>query len=142
MRTVSAVQAGSTGELARILLTPSPRRAEALDVLARNTAAHAAMFHVAGDRNGRHNLPGAPMLDPVTGVFFAVGLLFALALLLDWRMATLLLWFGAMIAAGILSLDFEAPQGARTCGLNSVIALLAALPLARLGTLVAGTASR
>ena len=31
---------------------------------------HLLMFHVEGDMNPRHNLPGAPMLDPVTGAFF------------------------------------------------------------------------
>src|SRR5262249_50436562 len=51
MRTVSAVQAGSMGELARILFAKSDRRAEAWDVLRRNTVAHVRMFHVAGDRN-------------------------------------------------------------------------------------------
>jgi hypothetical protein len=135
MRTVSAVQAGSMGELARILIVPSPKRGPAWAVLGRNTLAHARMFHFEGDRNGRHNLPGAPMLDPVTGLFFAAGLVLALSRLGYWKETTLLLWFGAMIAAGILSLDFEAPQGARTCGLNSVIALLAGLALARLGGL-------
>jgi hypothetical protein len=142
MRTVSAVHAGSMGDLARILIQPSPKRAEAWGTLGRNAVAHAKMFHFAGDRNGRHNLPGAPMLDPVTGLFFAAGFVLALAGLYDWRNATLLLWFGAMIAAGILSLDFEAPQGARTCGLNSVIALLAALPLARLGAFLPAGAAR
>jgi 4-amino-4-deoxy-L-arabinose transferase-like glycosyltransferase len=141
MRTVSAVHAGSMGELVKILVLPSPRRKEAWEVFGRNAAAHAAMFHVAGDRNGRHNLPGAPMLDRVTGLFFAIGLLFALALVREWRAATLLLWFFAMLAAGVLSLDFEAPQGARTCGLNSVIALLAALPLARIASLASGGAA-
>ena len=34
---------------------------------------HLLMFHVAGDANGRHNLPGAPMLDPITGAFFLLG---------------------------------------------------------------------
>src|SRR5262249_48230658 len=55
VRTVSAVQAGSMGELARILFVKSDRRAEAWDVLRRNTVAHVKMFHAAGDRNGRHN---------------------------------------------------------------------------------------
>ena len=37
-----------------------------------------------------------------------------------------------MLAAGFLSLDFEAPQGARAFGCTAAIALLAALPLQRL----------
>src|SRR6185369_2108283 len=74
MRTVSAVHASSMAELARILLVPSPEQRQAFDVLGKNARKHAAMFHLEGDWNGRHNLPGAPMLDPVTGFLFAAGL--------------------------------------------------------------------
>jgi hypothetical protein len=138
MRTVSAIQAGSFGEMLGIFAKDTPRRAAAIDVLRRNTIKHAAMFHLVGDSNGRHNLPGAPMLDPVSGALFAVGFLWCLALLLDSRHALLLLWFGAMVSAGILSLDFEAPQGARTFGATSVIALMGALPLAAVARRIAG----
>ncbi|HKC25122.1 MAG TPA: glycosyltransferase family 39 protein, partial [Thermoanaerobaculia bacterium] len=138
MRTVSAIQAGSFGEMLGVFVKDTPRRAAAVDVLRRNTIKHAAMFHLVGDSNGRHNLPGAPMLDPVSGALFAVGFLFCLARLHDSRHALLLLWFGAMISAGILSLDFEAPQGARTFGATSVVALMGALPLAAAARWIAG----
>src|SRR4029077_13456068 len=45
-----------------------------------NTLKHLQMFNVQGDPNGRHNLPGAPMLDPVMGVLFVLGIAYAL-----WR---------------------------------------------------------
>ena len=32
-----------------------------------NVQKHALMFHVSGDMNGRHNIPGWPMLDPISG---------------------------------------------------------------------------
>src|SRR5207248_7261608 len=35
---------------------------------------HALMFNVSGDLNGRHNLPGAPMLDALSGGLVALGL--------------------------------------------------------------------
>ncbi len=35
-------------------------------------------FHQTGDLQGKQNLPGEPMLDPVTGLFFAVGIAYAL----------------------------------------------------------------
>jgi hypothetical protein len=47
-------------------------------------------------------------------------------------MTLLLLWLAGMLAAGFLSLDFEAPQGARAFGCTAAIAMLAALPLQRL----------
>ena len=34
-------------------------------------------FHQVGDFRGKHNLPGMPMLDPITGLFFAIGLAYA-----------------------------------------------------------------
>ena len=43
---------------------------------------HALMFNQRGDGNGRHNLPGEPMLDAITGVLFVLGLGLAL---LRWR---------------------------------------------------------
>ena len=36
------------------------------------------MLHVRGDNNPRHNIPGAPQLDPITGALFVVGLLLVL----------------------------------------------------------------
>src|SRR5262249_33768254 len=87
---------------------------------------------IAGDRNGRHNLPGAPMLDPVLGWLFAVGIFWSVVRIADSRMTLLLMWLAGMLSAGILSLDFEAPQGARAFGATAALALIAALPLQRL----------
>ncbi len=132
LKTVSIIPANSAGELARLLVTPSAERKAFLQKLGSNLAKHLRMFHIAGDRNGRHNLSGAPMLDPILGWLFAVGVLWSLVRIADSRMTLLLLWLAGMLAAGFLSLDFEAPQGARAFGCTAAIALLAALPLQRL----------
>jgi hypothetical protein len=139
MQTVSILKVRSLGEAFRLFRTPSEERAALLSVIGSSTRQHLRMFHFEGDRNGRHNLPGAPMLDRVTGALFGIGLLWCLAMAFDPQFGMLLLWFGAMIAPGILSLPFEAPQGARTIGLTSVIAVLAALPLAQATRAVAGS---
>jgi hypothetical protein len=128
----SIVKVGSLAELASVLVEPSLRRGEAWAAVGRNALKHARMFHLQGDSNGRHNLPGAPMLDPVSGLFFGLGLLWCLARPLEARRAALLLWLGAMLAAGVLSVEFEAPQGARTLGATTVVALMAGVALARL----------
>jgi 4-amino-4-deoxy-L-arabinose transferase-like glycosyltransferase len=44
-----------------------------------STRQHLLMFNFLGDRNGRHNLPGEPMLDPATGILAVLGLALALA---------------------------------------------------------------
>lgn len=140
-RAASAVRAESLGQLTEILVSPSPEGAAARQVLWKNAVRHAGMFHVQGDPNGRHNLPSVPMLDPVSGIFFGVGFLWALATIRDRRSLLLLLWFGAALMPGVLSLDFEAPQAARTLGVTPVVAIFAAIPLARLFRALRGDAT-
>ncbi len=118
------------------LTRSTPEGSEARAALLANLKAHALMFHVRGDGNGRHNLPGAPMLDPIAGVLFALGLAWCLARPWERPRAALLLPFAAMMAAGVLSLTFEAPQAARSLGATPFVALMAAVPLAALAVRV------
>lgn len=120
------------------IFTEYSDRAAQIAAIKANLRAHLLMFTVAGDRNGRHNLPGAPMLDAVTGACFLLGLGISLRRLHRWFYLLLLCWLGASMLGGILSLDFEAPQGARTVGAVAPIALIAALPLAALARLIWG----
>ena len=95
-----------------------------------STLRHAGMLQVAGDRNGRHNLPGAPMLDAVTAVFMVVGLVVAAARWRQPRYALVIAWLPFMLLPGILSVAFEAPQGLRAIGAVAPAVLLAAIGLA------------
>ncbi len=90
---------------------------------------HIKMFHLAGDANGRHNLPPNPMLDPITGGFMLIGLLMICCRIFNWRSILLILWCLMSLSAGILSVDFEAPQAARTFGITPAIAIISALPI-------------
>ncbi len=87
---------------------------------------HLQMFHVSGDRNPRHNLPGEPMLDPITGAFFLLGLAWALWCWRDHKHGLLLIWIGVTLLGGVLSRLDEAPQAYRTLAVVPAIALLAA----------------
>ncbi len=40
---------------------------EGMQAVAKTTSQHLLMFNYRGDLNGRHNLPGRPMLDPIMG---------------------------------------------------------------------------
>ena len=54
---------------------------------------HIKMFNLQGDGNGRHNLPGAPAVDFVSGALFVVGLGYCLY---RWRSPAFILmalWF-------------------------------------------------
>jgi hypothetical protein len=87
-----------------------------------STLKHLGMFNYQGDQNARHNLPGAPMLDPLSGVLFLLGLGLALRRWRDARNVVMLALFAGMLLAGILSTDWEAPQALRSIGvLPSVI---------------------
>ena len=94
-----------------------------------NTQKHLLMFNYEGDGNGRHNLPNAPMLDPLTGAMLVLGLGIALSRIRNWRYLMLIAWFCMILVGGIFSVTFEAPQGARTLPITPALAMLAALPL-------------
>jgi len=84
--------------------------------LIRNVAAHLLMFNYQGDRNGRHNLPGEPMLDPANAVLFVLGLAYAVRHIGSPRHFLLVTWWAVMLGPGIFSLSFEAPQALRSIG--------------------------
>jgi sugar lactone lactonase YvrE len=91
---------------------------------------HLLMYNVAGDRNGRHNLPGAPMLDAITGALAVLGLAIAVSQIYKPANFLMLSTFGVMMLGGILSLDFEAPQSLRSIGTLPAVIYFAALPVA------------
>ena len=57
-----------------------------------STGKHLLMFNYRGDPNGRHNLPGAPMLDRLSAVLMVLGVLTCLARWKSPRSTLLLLW--------------------------------------------------
>lgn len=105
--------------------------AEAIAALAENTKKHLLMFHYRGDPNGRHNLPGEPMLDPVVGVLAVLGLGTALRGQRRSGLMFVNLLFVPLLG-GILTLEFEAPQSLRSIGSITGAYLLAALAVDRL----------
>jgi len=122
--------------LGTVTITRGRTTEQVIEVLQRTVEKHLLMFNVAGDGNGRHNLPGHPMLDPYTGFLFVLGVGCAAW---RWRQSASflpLVWVAVVLQAGIWSLEFEAPQGYRTIGVTPAAALLAALPLGWLWGLV------
>ena len=97
-----------------------------LQPLRESVKRHVQMFHITGDSNPRHNLPGEPMLDPVTGALFLFGLAWAVWRWRDHRQGLLLIWVGVTLLGGILSRLDEAPQTYRTLAVAPAVAILAA----------------
>lgn len=90
---------------------------------------HLLMFNYRGDRNGRHNLQGEPMLDFCSSVLAVLGFGYALSRWRDPRYLLLVYWLLIMLSAGIFSLAFEAPQAYRAIGALPVAYILACVPL-------------
>ncbi len=97
---------------------------------------HLLMFNFHGDSNGRHNLPGAPMLDDITAALFFLGLGACLLRAWRWQYAFPVLWFASALSGGVLSLPFEAPQSHRTLENSVVTALLAGIVVGELWALL------
>jgi 4-amino-4-deoxy-L-arabinose transferase-like glycosyltransferase len=113
----------------RLSIFRDPTVTDPRAALIETTKRHVLMFNFQGDRNGRHNLPGAPMLDPISAALFVLGFAYSL-----WRWRTpryllLPVWFAVMLCAGIFSLFFESPQALRAIGTLPVVYLMACLPL-------------
>ncbi|HYU17903.1 MAG TPA: glycosyltransferase family 39 protein, partial [Chloroflexota bacterium] len=102
------------------------QRAGRLDPLLDSLRQHVLMFNVAGDRNGRHNLPGAPMLDQVTAALFVLGLGLALTRLRQPAWLLVVLWCVVGLMGGALTLAFEAPQALRAIEAQTPAILFAA----------------
>ena len=83
-------------------------------------------FHQTGDLQGKHNLPGEPMTDPITGLLFAIGVAYAILAWRDQRRILLLLWLVIGLAGSFLSSHFESPQSYRALTALPAVVLLAA----------------
>jgi len=92
-----------------------------------NTLKHLLMFNYQGDANGRHNLSGEPMLDPVMGILFVIGFVLACTRIRQPTYFFFLMLFAFNLLGGILSVDFEAPQSNRALGSISAALFFAAL---------------
>jgi hypothetical protein len=112
------------------------------DALAGNLRRHLMMFNYRGDRNARHNLPGEPMLDWLTAAAFFGGLAICLTRLRHWQYAFPVIWFLVVLSAGVLTLPYEAPQGARTLENCVVTALMAGIFIGEAAGVVARMRSR
>jgi len=98
----------SAGDLGVLALTGPAAPHGVLGTLAENVAAHLAMFNLRGGTYARDNLPGWPMLDPVTGLLFLAGLLVALRRA-DRQRRLVVTWYAVCVLGGVLSLSREGP---------------------------------
>jgi 4-amino-4-deoxy-L-arabinose transferase-like glycosyltransferase len=102
---------------------------EGWNAVAGTTREHLLMFNYHGDNNGRHNLPGEPMLDPIAGALFVLGVGLSLRRIRQPGSFILVTWLLIMLVPAIFSLDFESPQSYRAIGSLPPAYLLAVVPI-------------
>jgi 4-amino-4-deoxy-L-arabinose transferase-like glycosyltransferase len=95
-----------------------------------NIKANIKMMNVAGDRNPRHNIAGAPMLDEVTAALFVLGLAVSVWSLRDWRRGGIAIWYVLMLVPAALTLTLENPSAIRTIGAMPPLYLLVGMAVA------------
>ncbi|MCL5026836.1 MAG: PA14 domain-containing protein [Chloroflexi bacterium] len=101
-----------------------------LEALQNGVTKHLLMFNYQGDPNGRHGRPGAPVVDFAAGALMVLGLGYSLYHWRRWPHFLLAGWFFLGLSAGMFTIDWEAPQAARTVIMIPAVYVLAALPLA------------
>jgi hypothetical protein len=73
--------------------------------LRHNIEASIKMMNVAGDRNGRHNLPGEPMLDNVSAALLVLGAATSVWAWRRWRAGFALPWLVLTLVPGALPIS-------------------------------------
>jgi 4-amino-4-deoxy-L-arabinose transferase-like glycosyltransferase len=96
----------------------------------RNVERYAQMWHVRGDRNGRHHAPYAPMVDPLVGLLMLLGLGVAFARRHKPAALAVLVWLLLSLTPGFFSTD--APHAMRSLGALGPTCLLAGVGMVAL----------
>lgn len=95
-------------------------------VLGKNAMRQLAMFGLAGDPNTRHDPAGRPAFDPLTLIFFLVGIAVSLRRWKDTPYLFSLSWFAVMLLPAMLTYP-ELPHFLRAIGAVPVAYLFPAL---------------
>ena len=88
----------------------------------------ALMFNVHGDENYRHNVSGTPMLDPIVGILFWIGVVIVLFGLNKIENFLLLMWAGALAMPELLTAE-GIPHALRIVGIIPVVFLCVGIAL-------------
>jgi 4-amino-4-deoxy-L-arabinose transferase-like glycosyltransferase/streptogramin lyase len=99
-------------------------REESYQPLLENVRKSLLMYNREGDPRPRHNLPGEPMLDGLSAMFFGLGLGYCLLRWRHDRYFLLLAWLFVGLLPGVLSLADSNPHSLRTLGNVPAVFLL------------------
>jgi len=85
-----------------------------IDYFVVNSIKISGMFNLYGDLNGRHNYPGKPILNPIIGAFFLLGILVAILNVRKSFNQLFLLYFIVSITPALFTYPAENPNSLRT----------------------------
>ncbi len=105
---------------------------DSYEPLRHNIRTSVQMMNYKGDLNGRHNLPGAPMVDEVTGALLVLGFAAAVWSFRDWRKGGMAGWLVLALIPGALTISIENPSAIRGVGAIPPLFLLVAIAVATL----------
>jgi hypothetical protein len=118
------------------IATPAQAPANRATLLLDNFQKSLFMLHLRGDANPRHNIPGRPLLDPITGLGFLAGLGVVVTTLgtdTPLTVGLLLFWLLLLLPAAVSG---DAPHALRAIGAIPAVCLISALGLARAADLL------
>jgi len=95
----------------------------------RNLTSTALIFNVRGDMSGRHNYPGKPALNPITGTLFLAGLGIALWRIKRRENQVFALWFILALIPTLVTYPWENPNMLRTYTVLPSVIYFVILPL-------------
>lgn len=102
--------------------------------LEENVIRYALMWNVEGERNARHHVPLVPLVDPLTGLLFVIGLILLCRNGQQFQSRLLLMLLLLALVPGLLSSD--APHALRSIDVVAPTMLIAAIALTALGMAV------
>lgn len=131
--------ASRTSEIS--ILNPTVNQGHLLLAFGKTFGLALAKYNFWGDQNWRHNFPPYPLLDPLTGIAFLFGIIYAIIKFFrltylrfsrkirDPKLvvyATLLAWFFAMLVPEVMGMEGN-PHALRAIGTLPVVFIFAAL---------------
>lgn len=110
------------------IFNPELNGGSPLGALVSSTAKTVAMFHLLPDPNWRHNPSQRPILDPITGVLFLLGLGITVLRFRRPQYLLILVWILTMSLPAVLTAS-GLPHSSRSIGLLPVACILPAIGL-------------
>lgn len=107
--------------------------------LKKSLSRYLPMTSFKGDRNGRHNIPGDPMLPPLISGLSILGLGTVVFKVDRWLTMLVAAWLPLAFAPGVLSLPWEAPNTLRAVAVLPLALILAAAAVFALAHTIVST---